>query len=298
LVILAAALSTVVVFTLIALLVLMSSNVGTGTAGEDAGSSADGNSPVGDGTGSAGGSADEEIGGAPNLRHDRGSNQNTKPNTASVPLASSKQPTEGDGTDESDSDEISPQSTKIAYEFYSQRPTGRPPSGPSEKNSGKADFFGVAESGKRFVYVVDKSSSMTGERFENARKELLKSIKKLTPSQSFFIVFYDTTSYPQPISKLAQATDANIRKMSTWANGAIPNGGTDPMEAIEMALRLKPDAIFILSDGEFDDSIVDRTTMLNAKKPVIKINTIGFQNDAETLRAIAERNHGAYRFVP
>jgi hypothetical protein len=183
------------------------------------------------------------------------------------------------------------------YEFFTQRSSvaSRPES--VDEVGREADFFGVAAGGRRFVYVVDKSSSMSGERFEMAREELLRSLNKLKPNQSFFVIFYDDVAYPQPSKKLAPARISNVRRMSSWVKNAVSQGGTAPMDAIERAINFEPDAIFILSDGEFDQSVVTQTTRLNEDSPV-RIHTIGFQNNAETLRAIAEQNNGTYRFVP
>ncbi|MEX2171734.1 MAG: VWA domain-containing protein [Pirellulales bacterium] len=161
----------------------------------------------------------------------------------------------------------------------------------------KVEFFGIAAEGRRFVYVVDKSSSMSGEPFEKARDELLRSIKQLNANQSFFIIFYDTDPYPQPTKTLQRARRPSIVRINKWIAEITPNGGTDPMPAIQIALSLKPDAVYVLSDGEFDTSAVTATVLLNAQERIV-IHTVAIQNDAVTLRQIAKQNGGVYRLVP
>lgn len=188
-------------------------------------------------------------------------------------------------------------SSPRSYEFFTQRTGVSRAAEVIEPAGREADFFGIAAAGKRFVYVVDKSSSMSGDRFEMARQELLRSLNKLKANQSFFVIFYDDVAYPQPSKKLTPARASNVRRMSAWVKNAVTQGGTSPMDAIERAISFEPDAVYILSDGEFDDSVVHQTAYLNDDSP-IKIHTIGFQNDAATLREIAEQNGGSYRFIP
>src|SRR5690606_31280463 len=108
---------------------------------------------------------------------------------------------------------------------------------------------------------------------------------------------YDTDPYPQPTKTLQRARPPSIVKINKWIAEVTPAGGTDPMPAIRVALDFKPDAVFILSDGEFDASAVSETASLNRKKK-IAINTLAFRSDAITLQLIAEQNAGVYRVVP
>lgn len=160
-----------------------------------------------------------------------------------------------------------------------------------------AEFFGVAAEGKSFVYVVDKSSSMMGEKFEDARDELIKSINALRPNQSFFVIFFDTSYHLQETSGLVKANSRNKKKVKEWIDLADPFGATEPFEAIEQALDLKPDAIFVLSDGEFGYYLADQVQAINDHF-TIPIHTIAFTTNAQTLKDLADQNKGTYRFVP
>ena len=77
----------------------------------------------------------------------------------------------------------------------------------------------------------------------------------------------------------------------------VPTGGTDPLESIARAMEKRPEAIFILSDGEFDFSVVTTVGTLNTQFGV-PIHTIGFMADAHTLKHLANQNQGTYRHVP
>jgi hypothetical protein len=77
---------------------------------------------------------------------------------------------------------------------------------------------------------------------------------------------------------------------------------------MEFAMKLMPDAIYVLSDGAFTDS--GRTVKwlkqvnlvedeLDGTKPVVTVHTIGFYTEDEgTLKQMAETYGGTYRFVP
>ena len=160
-----------------------------------------------------------------------------------------------------------------------------------------AEFFGISAEGNQFAYVVDVSSSMAGAKFEKARQELLESIDRLEDHQEFFIVFFNNASHPQPKDGLIRATDKNKALVKKWVMQQVPTGGTDPLESILRAMEKGPEAIFVLSDGEFDFSVVTTVGTLNTQFSV-PIHTIGFMEDAHTLKQLANENRGTYRHVP
>ena len=71
---------------------------------------------------------------------------------------------------------------------------------------------------------------------------------------------------------------------------------------MRLALQMKPEAIFLLTDGEFDSSdlamLRDEITAGN-KESLTQINTIAFasENDVQSLQTIAQENNGIYRRV-
>jgi len=169
--------------------------------------------------------------------------------------------------------------------------------------AGVARFYGTEARGLRFVYIVDCSSSMTGPRFEKACAQLLKSIKALESNQSFYVIFFNATDYcqfyPSVEKELTQADPQNIKRIERWVGEVVPNGFTDPSSAIYKALQLEPDAVFLLSDGEFE---LDRVMQAMASVPnrTAPIHTIALESAAgePMLFEIARQTGGNYRFVP
>jgi von Willebrand factor type A domain len=163
-------------------------------------------------------------------------------------------------------------------------------------------FFGIRAEGQRFVYVVDRSGSMGDIRYERAKTELIRSLAGLSRTQEFFVILYSDDSYPmffpRKTTEFVKASDEAIEQVRDWVNGLGVNGGTNPEPALTKALRMKPDAVFFLTDGEIPASTADSVQRENGGK--VTVHTIGFTNPASesVLREIADQSGGKYLFVP
>jgi hypothetical protein len=179
--------------------------------------------------------------------------------------------------------------------------------GKGEGSSGKkaTEFFGIDGYGQSFVYVVDCSGSMNQNgKFERARYELLQSIEQLTKDQSYFVIFYNHRAHPMEGDHLVLATPAHIAETSHWVNYAEADGGTEPLPALLLALSMHPDAIYFLSDGQFDPNTIQEMRLRNRpnirlKTRQIPIHTIAFYDRfaAGLMRAIARNSGGEFKFV-
>lgn len=172
-----------------------------------------------------------------------------------------------------------------------------------------ASFFGTYAEGQKFVFVIDSSGSMKqGIRWPTLRRELLRALKSLSPDQQFMVISFDTNAHPMfgkfpPQAQFLNATGSNIDRLNRWV-GSIQHGNrTYPASAIGIAMRLKPDAIFLLSDGEIMDSTVRDLRTHNQvletdgkSKTLIPIHTILLHSEHgyATLKAIADENDGVF----
>jgi len=158
-------------------------------------------------------------------------------------------------------------------------------------------FFGSRGRGTKFVYVVDRSSSMALDRFDAARNELISSLRRLQPGMFFYVIFFDNRHEAMRASSLQPA--ASLPQFLPWIESQQPGGGTDPEEAMKLALQLQPDTIWLLSDGQFSSRLSSVVRDMNRNKRVA-INTIAFHErfGEVQLREIATENNGEYRFVP
>ncbi len=171
-----------------------------------------------------------------------------------------------------------------------------------EQAGGKVGFFGSSATGNSFVFIVDSSGSMTGQRFERAKLELRRSLERLKARQKFHVVFFNGDTYPMYTPReevgLVAATSSNKKLARRWIRSQQPGSTTNPEAAIRLALQLKPDVIFLLSDGEFDEPELSREAA-RAENSGTVIHTIALisRDGEETLKAIANDNSGTYRFV-
>lgn len=170
----------------------------------------------------------------------------------------------------------------------------------SEHQSG---YYGIETGGKRIVYVLDNSNSMKEGRFNAAAFELLKSVDELTEDQYFYVVLFSDTAYrlghPQSSKDMIVPTTTNKRKLDYWLATVELCLKTNAAPAVKAALALKPDTIYILTDGKFTDDTLKVLNKLKLKNT--KIHTIGMNmTDAKAekdLKSIAKKFGGEYRAV-
>ncbi len=143
-------------------------------------------------------------------------------------------------------------------------------------------YFHAGREAKSFVYVLDCSMSMnhphdseTKTRFKKMKQELVRSIASLKPDQEFFIVFFNHEAIPMPASGLVPAVGENPRRYLSWMQEVIATGDTDPTPALQIAARLRPDVIYLLTDGCFSPEANEVIRQIHLPKTVI--HTLSFE---------------------
>jgi hypothetical protein len=63
--------------------------------------------------------------------------------------------------------------------------------------------------------------------------------------------------------KLEPASDDVRREFFEWIGKKAQQGDTEPLPAVKRALEMRPDVIFFLSDGLFDESVVGKIKEAN-----------------------------------
>ncbi len=140
------------------------------------------------------------------------------------------------------------------------RSTG--PQGPPASVS----LFGSAPAlGHTFVFVIDRSKSMGGRGLNAlvaAEEELIASLAKLKRNHKFEIVAY----HSRPVyfsqkyfekKQLVVASPENVGRVADFFGGLAPYGHTEHGMAVKTALYLRPDVIYLLTDGG-DPPITER----------------------------------------
>jgi hypothetical protein len=160
----------------------------------------------------------------------------------------------------------------------------------------QTSFFGIRARGQFFVYVVDCSGSMIDDdRMPRASIELRRSVFGLREPQRFEVIFYNHESIPMPGGPIPRSADQQAKdQLRSFLRLVDPDGGTDPRLAMRQALSLRPDAVFLLSDGAFPDGTVDEITRSNKHKVPIHCIDLTGGLAGDHLKRIAQANNGQY----
>ncbi len=171
-----------------------------------------------------------------------------------------------------------------------------------------ASFFGTKVDGRRILYVLDNSGGMKDGEFETLVDELLRSIESLTPEQEFYVVFYSDRLYPlfhpRPVERFVPANDRFKQRLRAWLETVEFSMGNTVDQAIQSAAAIRPDAVYLLTDGDVNTTQDGRklAALLDTRGREFPIHTFGIgmseqTQAADNLRQVAEANHGTFRAV-
>ncbi len=173
----------------------------------------------------------------------------------------------------------------------------------------RTSIFNVEAEGSRFVYVFDRSASMEGtglSPLDAAKAEMLASIDSLDRIHQFQIIFYNERPWifnpAGDAGRLAFATEQNKTKGKRFIGSITADGGTRHEEAIEAAIRLQPDVIFFLTDGDEPRLSRAQLDQIHRRAGGISINAIEFgmgpkPGGGSFLEVLAAENGGQYGYV-
>jgi len=166
-----------------------------------------------------------------------------------------------------------------------------------------ASFFGVEARGNRFAFVVDTSGSMVNDgRLGSMQQELIRSISGMFSSSDFFVAFFSSGARPLGDRGLvwAQATDSGKNWARAHILAARAEGGTNPLPGFQLvaALDPQPDAIYFMTDGEFQEQNADQILDM-FRRTGIPIHCITFRSreGEAVMRRIASSTRGTYTHV-
>ncbi len=169
-----------------------------------------------------------------------------------------------------------------------------------------ASFFGTKIEGKRILFMLDNSGGMKKGKLETLIEELLKSVDSLRPKQEFYVIFYSDTVYPlfypRSATNFVYATAKNKKLLQEWLETVELCSGNRIDEAMEAANVIRPDMVFLLTDGKLFTTDAKKRILLNGTSREFPINTFGMgvrknSTPAEELRLVAEANRGSYHAI-
>ncbi|MEZ6096218.1 MAG: VWA domain-containing protein [Pirellulaceae bacterium] len=129
----------------------------------------------------------------------------------------------------------------------------RQPPGPATTTS----LFGSGDiSGRRFVFVLDRSASMGGDGLGvlvRAESELVTAVQNLTDEHFFQIVAYNGDATVMDQRSILKASDENKRKIKPFIASLAAYGPTQHEAGLYIARALQPDVIVFMTDGGYPE---------------------------------------------
>lgn len=192
-----------------------------------------------------------------------------------------------------------------------------------------AGFIKITVPADQVVFVVDRSGSMAPD-FDGVPQSLRESVKKLSESQDFHVVFFaNNMTIEGPRTGLVPATmDNKLALVEFLKDRRVMAGGqTTALPALKRAVEVfrhsdpaKPrKVVFLLTDGDFagvtggsvyrtlsgqvltgNDAVV-QWLRDNNRRSEVQIHTLLFRragpSAAEVLRTIADEHGGTFQYV-
>ncbi len=199
------------------------------------------------------------------------------------------------------------------------------------KGMSKLSFMGIQAEGQRILMCFDVSGSVvnkaasSGMPLARIKEETLKLIDSLPTGASFNIIQF-VRNYKPFSPQLTQVTPANREAAKKWidtewnesgqmargARGVLSPEPNGVVCVIEAAFAMNPDVIFLISDGQCEqtypaerripnEEIADLVKELQkGRKDKLPVHFIGFQmrpEDAGDWSSIARRTGGRFREI-
>ncbi|KAK7029653.1 hypothetical protein VNI00_014351 [Paramarasmius palmivorus] len=165
---------------------------------------------------------------------------------------------------------------------------------------------------QEYIFVVDRSGSMEGDRVEQAKRTLAMLIRMLPTDQTTFNIFSFGHSFDSLWSQSRQYSQETLDHATSHIDSMAANyGGTKILAALDGAIRSRrgtvPTAIFVLTDGQvwddqaMADNIVAAVATISANTPgaQLRIHVLGIGDGVSTemCQEIAAAGNGECRFA-
>ena len=168
-------------------------------------------------------------------------------------------------------------------------------------------LFGSAKAeGRSFVFVIDRSASMGGSglgAIGAAAKELSGQLDQLSPDQTFQVIAYNQSVAHFSDRGLLPADAENQERLVRFVAEIAAFGQTEHTRGLLAALRLKPEVIFLLTDG--GDPALDNLQLRTVREAAAgrtSIHTLHFgrgpaPEGEHFLQRLAAENRGSYTYI-
>ena len=152
---------------------------------------------------------------------------------------------------------------------------------PGEK--AKVSLFGIDGEGYKIVFAFDRSGSMDApghNALPAVKAALVKALQGFDAVHQFQIIYYNER--PKIFNPTGQAgrlvfgTEQNKTLAAAFINSVVADGGTSHEDAVSLAIKCRPDVIYLLTDGDDPQLTTRELERIDRMGAGIVINTIQF----------------------
>ena len=177
------------------------------------------------------------------------------------------------------------------------------PTGPTAPLS----LFGAAAEGRSFVLVIDRSASMGAEGLgvmSIAARELADQLGTLTSEQTVQVVAYNQAILQLPGRGMVPASEENRAQLVRFVADLAAFGQTDHTRGLLAALKLKPEVIYLFTDGGEPQPDPAQLRIIRDAAGRTSIHCLHFgrgpagdSSGARFLKQLARENAGCYIYI-
>ena len=166
-------------------------------------------------------------------------------------------------------------------------------------------FNGTKMSGRRFVFILDRSQSMGGQGLgvlSQAQKELTAAIKKLQPNHEFQVVAYHSRTVTISERRMLTANDENKALVKPFLQRLAAFGATEHHHGINAGLAFRPDTVVLLTDGGYPGLTTTQLKKVRRMAANAEFHTIQFglgpqQKPVNFMTRLASECNGTFRYI-
>ena len=166
-------------------------------------------------------------------------------------------------------------------------------------------FNGTNMTGRRFVFIIDRSQSMGGQGLgviSRAQTELTQAIQELKSNHEFQIVAYHSRTVTISERRLLAANDTNKALVKPFLERLAAFGATEHNYGINAALAFRHDSVVLLTDGGYPGLTPAQLKQIRRTARGTEIHCIQFglgpqQKSANFMTRLASESNGTFRYI-
>lgn len=166
-------------------------------------------------------------------------------------------------------------------------------------------FDGTQMTGRRFVFILDRSQSMGGQGLgvlSQAQRELTAAISKLQENHEFQIVAYHSRTVTISKRQMLSGNEENKALVKPFLQRLAAFGATEHNYGIVAGLAFRPDSVVLLTDGGYPGLTATQLKEIRRMAGKAEIHCIQFgmgpsQESANFMTRLASQANGTFRYI-